>query len=692
MPSRLSGTTAAIQLDGTDLGAPWKCDKARCSKYPEVGAGDPTKRDRAFDALWKSDDNVCDMEVAGNVSAPSSALQAEKMFQECVPIIFVPSPDKVQIKQPPPRKSSTDLEAITGSDISRRKWTPFTRGLSLVGRAKVLLTTQHHLHGYLSKDAIVTKLQTRLRRFIWGPDRTAWLPTDIVSRPVVLGGLGLLDIGAQLHLAFLKGVQASLRGGKNGLFWLVLGGVWLVPLPTLLELPIIGGCRFLRPPNLLAPARWSGVRVADLRVAHDIRPTRSSLAYAAALVAFCRRTLKENLRESTRAACLAESVVLRGTTTPFSRLTTRSARRALERPRLAAQPITRLLSKWTSVVDAPARLDWTSLRRSAFSGHEADIALRLALPALPHPDHPASTSSSCKACGSVDRSLDHRYWSCRRIRLLIIEAFSVLGRPPDLRACIFGSDLEDDDLAILTSAKSIIYRDFVQVGLTGGAEDPLIAWEKEKAPRLGSTRHHSAGTTGATRRQRSSGGWTPRVQEVKSTRAHIAEARARQAFSTQQQCVYIEHCPEFAPYHYLKATDKVVGEARHLIQLTRMYGHVLVGLTSKTLAERLMDEGLELEGVILKAFPFLKRSEKLTIGNPPFYVEDAVIIDAFRPYGRFTSIAPKQLEAGEYGYTDGRREAYILLHVRIKVKRLPTRLDIKTKGETLPAFLTFGTR
>ncbi|UYV73326.1 ABCC1 [Cordylochernes scorpioides] len=43
--ARLSGTTAAIQLDGTELSAPWKCDKARWSKHPAVGAGDPTKRD-----------------------------------------------------------------------------------------------------------------------------------------------------------------------------------------------------------------------------------------------------------------------------------------------------------------------------------------------------------------------------------------------------------------------------------------------------------------------------------------------------------------------------------------------------------------------------------------------------------------------------------------------------------------------
>ncbi|UYV65520.1 hypothetical protein LAZ67_3004584, partial [Cordylochernes scorpioides] len=42
------------------------------------------------------------------------------MCQECVPFIFVHSPDKVQIKQPPPRKSSTDLATATGSDTSRR--------------------------------------------------------------------------------------------------------------------------------------------------------------------------------------------------------------------------------------------------------------------------------------------------------------------------------------------------------------------------------------------------------------------------------------------------------------------------------------------------------------------------------------------------------------------------------------------
>ncbi|UYV81537.1 K02A2.6-like [Cordylochernes scorpioides] len=102
-----------LQENNNDLGE-LQCDgvanfcdsdrHARWSKHLEVGAGDPTERDRALDALWKSDDNVCDAEVTRNVSAPCSAMQAEKMCQECVPFIFVPSPDKVQIKQPPPRK------------------------------------------------------------------------------------------------------------------------------------------------------------------------------------------------------------------------------------------------------------------------------------------------------------------------------------------------------------------------------------------------------------------------------------------------------------------------------------------------------------------------------------------------------------------------------------------------------------
>ncbi|UYV84458.1 K02A2.6-like [Cordylochernes scorpioides] len=405
-----------------------------------------------------------------------------------------------------------------------RRTTPFTRGLSLVGRARaanslVLSTIQHHLHAYLPEASIISKLQARVARFIWGPDHTAWLASGILARPVVTGGLGLIDIGTQLHLACLKGVQVALRGGRNGFSWLVTSEAWFRPPPDgttlqprrlrllklweetsgvlsldhraapttqLLDLPIIGGFRFLRPPNLLAPSRWVGARVRDLGDDdhHTIvipHPTRSALADAAALAAFCRRIVAENIQASYRVPSLAEAVVLRGTTKPLAHITTRSARRALDRPRLAALPIHRLLARWTPTVDVPPRVDWTSLRRGALSGHNADVALRLALHALPHPDHPASAGPSCPACGSSDGSLGHRYWGCRTIRPLILEAFNIIGRPPDLQAWIFGTGLEQDDISILSSAKSRVYRHFIQVGLLGSAEDPVIAWHRTLA-------------------------------------------------------------------------------------------------------------------------------------------------------------------------------------------------------------------
>ncbi|UYV74886.1 hypothetical protein LAZ67_12001674 [Cordylochernes scorpioides] len=219
------------------------------------------------------------------------------------------------------------------------------------GRQSLVLSTiQHHLHAYLLGATIIFKLQTGVARFIRGPDHTTWLPAGILERPV------------------------------------------------LLDLPIIGGCRFLRPPNLLAPADWVGARVRNLGDTSIVRPTRSALADAAALAAFCRKIVAENLQASFRESSLAEAIVLRGTTRTFTKITTRSARRALERPCLAALPITRLLVRWEPIVNVPAR------------------------------------------------------------------------------AWIFGTGLEDDELAILASSKSRIYRYFVQVGLGEVIEDPVVAW------------------------------------------------------------------------------------------------------------------------------------------------------------------------------------------------------------------------
>ncbi|UYV73689.1 hypothetical protein LAZ67_11000361 [Cordylochernes scorpioides] len=197
---------------------------------------------------------------------------------------------------------------------------------------------------------------------------------------------------------------------------------------------------------------------------------------------------------------------------------------------------------------------------------------------------------------------------------------------------------------------------------------------------------------GATRRPRSSTGWAPRAEEVRTTRAHIAEARARQASSTEDHCVFVELSPELEPYHYMRAIDRMFGSTREVFQVTKMNGHFLVGLANKGMAERLVNEGLEVEGTLHRAFPFRKRAERITVGNLPFFVGDAAVISAHSPFGRVTSIAPKLMKAGPYIYNDGRREAFIILREGMTIKRLPTRLNITIKGEAWPACLSSGIR
>ncbi|UYV70445.1 PGBD5 [Cordylochernes scorpioides] len=192
------------------------------------------------------------------------------------------------------------------------------------------------------------------------------------------------------------------------------------------------------------------------------------------------------------------------------------------------------------------------------------------------------------------------------------------------------------------------------------------------------------------RRPQSLAGSVPRAQEVRTTRAHITEARARQTSSSEDHCVYLEHGPELQPFHYLRALDRMLGGTAGVIQVSKVNGHQLLGLANRGLAERLINEGLEVEGALLRAFPFRKRAERITVGNLPFFVEDSAIISALKPYGRVTSIAPKLMKAGPYTYNDGRREAFIVLREGMTIERLPTRLEIPIKGEAWPAYLSSG--
>ncbi|UYV62787.1 hypothetical protein LAZ67_2001939 [Cordylochernes scorpioides] len=61
---------------------------------------------------------------------------------------------------------------------------------------------------------------------------------------------------------------------------------------------------------------------------------------------------------------------------------------------------------------------------------------------------------------------------------LIREAFTIIGRPPDLQGWVFGHGLDDDALAILASAKTRIYRHFLGAELRSVQEDPLLVWRR----------------------------------------------------------------------------------------------------------------------------------------------------------------------------------------------------------------------
>ncbi|UYV79488.1 hypothetical protein LAZ67_17002858, partial [Cordylochernes scorpioides] len=275
------------------------------------------------------------------------------------------------------------------------RWSPFVRGLSLAGRAKaanslVLSAIYYHLQAYLPSETTIGRLQARLARFVWGHDRTSWLPSSILARPISVGGMGLLDVGTQLRLSCLKGVQAALRGGRNAHSWLAESGMWLTPASTpgiwlpprrrrslhlfepaaeildlnhrilqpalLRALRVVGDCRFLRPPELLAPTRRLGWRIGELTgPAPNITiATRGALTDVAALGSFCTRLITQNARGRYRVDSLADAIVVRGTTTAFQRLTTRTARRLLERPRLAALPITQLFGRWFPTSASPS--------------------------------------------------------------------------------------------------------------------------------------------------------------------------------------------------------------------------------------------------------------------------------------------------------------------------------------------------
>ncbi|UYV65436.1 hypothetical protein LAZ67_3004381 [Cordylochernes scorpioides] len=157
-------------------------------------------------------------------------------------------------------------------------------------------------------------------------------------------------------------------------------------------------------------------------------------------------------------------------------------------------------------------------------------------------------------------------------------------------------------------------------------------------------------------------------QEIKATRANIADARARQVTTNHENYVFVELCPDIPDYSYLKAMSTLLGGPKSITQLNRMNGHYIVGLANRDLANRLVADGLEIEGTTLKVFPFRKRAVRIVVANLPGFVEDSPIVNTLNQFGK----------------------AFILLREGVRLETLPTRLTIQSKGDTLSAFLSFG--
>ncbi|UYV70327.1 hypothetical protein LAZ67_7002527 [Cordylochernes scorpioides] len=161
-----------------------------------------------------------------------------------------------------------------------------------------------------------------------------------------------------------------------------------------------------------------------------------------------------------------------------------------------------------------------------------------------------------------------------------------------------------------------------------------------------------------------------KVQECTTTRQKQAAFRARSAAGKAEQCVYLEFCPDFSQAQYFLALEAKLGKGS-VYQLAKMEGHILVGLSSVQLADKLIEEGLDIEDATLRAFPLKKRAERIVLGNVPFFVEDADLVAALRPYGQVTSIVQKMMEMGGSSWADALQDAFITLKDGVKLSQTP---------------------
>ncbi|UYV61382.1 hypothetical protein LAZ67_1004680 [Cordylochernes scorpioides] len=181
------------------------------------------------------------------------------------------------------------------------------------------------------------------------------------------------------------------------------------------------------------------------------------------------------------------------------------------------------------------------------------------------------------------------------------------------------------------------------------------------------------------------------VTHIRTSRQQQDLAKARSAAATFDQCCFIEWSPDFHPVQYMKALEQML-EKSSVYQLMKMSGHVLVTLSSAEKVERLIEEGLTIGSTLLRAFPYRKRAEKIIIGNLPIAVKDDDIVAALRPHCKVASMAYELVTCEGYSWTMGSREAFVFMNEGLKIYQLLVKLEIKSRGETTPAYISYGVK
>ncbi|UYV84389.1 hypothetical protein LAZ67_X001992 [Cordylochernes scorpioides] len=95
-------------------------------------------------------------------------------------------------------------------------------------------------------------------------------------------------------------------------------------------------------------------------------------------------------------------------------------------------------------------------------------------------------------------------------------------------------------------------------------------------------------------------------------------------------------------------------------------------------------------GATLWAFPLRKRADRIVLGNVLFFVEDADLVAALRPYGQVTSTIQKMKQLWNFCWADARREVFITLRDGVKLSQIPARLDVKYEGVITHVYVTYS--